>query len=120
LSEWHNLINQPNESDELDYNSNELNESFDGLDEFDKLNELNESNNSNKFYESDNPDEFDESNEKLKIISEFMAADMYIQELSITLQELPNVKHTSKFINTQEIAQQYKKRSDQINITAEI
>ncbi|CAG8802171.1 34219_t:CDS:1, partial [Racocetra persica] len=114
LSEWYDFINQPNESDDESYElyeSDEFDYNFDELNEFDKFNELNE---------SDKFDELDESNEKLKIISEFMAADMRIQELSITLQQHPDVKHASRFINTHEIAQQYKKRSNQINITDEI
>ncbi|CAG8719568.1 28696_t:CDS:2 [Racocetra persica] len=49
-----------------------------------------------------------------------MAADIYIQELSMTLQQYPDVKYKSRLINTLEIAQQYKKRNDQINITDEI
>ncbi|CAG8792412.1 18521_t:CDS:1, partial [Racocetra persica] len=60
------------------------------------------------------------SNEKLKIISEFMAADMRIQELSVILQQYSDVKYKSRLINTLDIAQQYKKRIDQINITDEI
>ncbi|CAG8773564.1 5363_t:CDS:1, partial [Cetraspora pellucida] len=79
--------------------------------ESDKFDELNE---------SDNPSELGESNDKFKIFSEFMAADMRIQELSTTLHEYLNVKHTSIFINTHEIARQYKERSDKIDITDEI
>ncbi|CAG8693820.1 17566_t:CDS:1, partial [Cetraspora pellucida] len=99
-------------SDE-NYNSDEFDESdkFDGLNKSDKFDEFNE---------SVNPSGLDESNEKSKIISEFMAADMRIQELSTSLREYLNVKHTSRFINTHEIARQYKERSDKINITNEI
>ncbi|CAG8772417.1 5716_t:CDS:1, partial [Cetraspora pellucida] len=71
----------------------------------------------------DNPteyDEFDELDEKSKIKSEFMAADMKIQELSIILQKIPNVIHTSKFISTNDIARQFKERRDKINILDEI
>ncbi|CAG8809593.1 34180_t:CDS:2, partial [Racocetra persica] len=81
---------------------------FDEFDEFDEYNK---------------PDEFDESNERLKIISEFMAANMRIPELSIILKEYTDTVYRyaseflitheiiyrcmSKYIKTQEIAQQY-------------
>ncbi|CAG8839233.1 24647_t:CDS:1, partial [Racocetra persica] len=81
LSEWYNFIKQSNESDDESY---ELDES----DEFDEPDY-----NSNVLNEPDSPAEFDESDGKL-IISEFIAADMKIQELSIALQEHPKVKHT--------------------------
>ncbi|CAG8489586.1 6503_t:CDS:2 [Scutellospora calospora] len=73
---------------------------------------------SDKFYESDEFDKFDKLNEpdeKLKIISEFMAAD----KLSRTLPEYPDIAYTSKFINTHKIAQLYKKRSEQLSVKYE-
>ncbi|CAG8768280.1 7282_t:CDS:1, partial [Ambispora leptoticha] len=84
LSEWYNFIKQSNEYDDESY---ELDES----DEFDEpnynSNELNESDNFDELNEPDSHAELDEYDEKL-IISEFMAADMKIQELSIALQML--------------------------------
>ncbi|CAG8770671.1 3764_t:CDS:1, partial [Racocetra persica] len=55
----------------------------------------------------------DESDEKLQIISEFMDADARIPELSITLQEHPDIVYLSKYINTHNITQRYK---DQLSI----
>ncbi|RIB17450.1 hypothetical protein C2G38_2088175, partial [Gigaspora rosea] len=68
LSEWHSLVNQPDEFNE-----------FDESDELDESNKLDES------------DESDESNKELQIINEFMVADMRIPELSITLKEHPDI-----------------------------
>ncbi|RIB17452.1 kinase-like domain-containing protein [Gigaspora rosea] len=93
LSEWHSLVNQPDE-----------------FDEFDKSDELDESNKLDEF------DESDESNKELQIINEFMVADMRIPELSITLKKHPDIvyRYASKFINTHDIAQQYEERNNQI------
>ncbi|RIB21791.1 hypothetical protein C2G38_2077349 [Gigaspora rosea] len=98
LTEWHSFVKESNDYDEFD----ELNKS-DELDEFNKPDECNE---------------IDESNEKLQIINEFMIADMRISELAITLKEHPDIiyQYASKFINTHDIAQQYKKRSNQHDI----
>ncbi|RIB21777.1 hypothetical protein C2G38_2077323, partial [Gigaspora rosea] len=91
LTEWHSFVKESNEFDESD----ELNKS-DELDKFNKPDEFNE---------------IDEFNKKLQIINEFMIADMRIPELAITLNQ-----YASKFINTHDIAQQYKKRSNQHEI----
>ncbi|RIB17448.1 kinase-like domain-containing protein [Gigaspora rosea] len=90
LSEWHSFVNRPDEFDESDE-----------LDETNKLDEF---------------DESDESNKELQIINEFMVADMRIPELSITLKEQHDIiyRYASKFINTHDIAQQYKERNGQI------
>ncbi|CAG8810839.1 20240_t:CDS:2, partial [Racocetra persica] len=87
---------------------------------------------SNEFYKSDKldesnkPDRFgepDKSNEKSQIISEFMAADMKIPELSKNLKDLKEhseYRYTSKLINTDEIAQQYRKRNNPFDIYGSI
>ena len=74
LPEWYSFINQPDESSEFD--------------------ESDEPDESGEFYESD------DSGEKQQIISEFMEADMRIHELSITLQEHPDIIYSSKFIES--------------------
>ncbi|CAG8790906.1 37126_t:CDS:2, partial [Racocetra persica] len=63
-------------------------------------------------------DESDKYNEKLQIISEFMAADTRIPEISVNLKEYSDTlyRYASKFINTREIAQQYKKRNSKLDI----
>ncbi|CAG8835699.1 81_t:CDS:1, partial [Gigaspora margarita] len=63
---------------------------------------------SNEF--DNNISELNESNkldEKLKIISEFMAADKFIQEHSIILPKAPDIRYKSKVISTQNLAQQH-------------
>ncbi|CAG8788317.1 5379_t:CDS:2, partial [Gigaspora margarita] len=76
------------ESDKFD----EFDESY-GLDEYDNRNEFNE---------------FNESNEKSRIISEFIAADMGIQKLSVILKEHPDIVYASNLINIHDIVQQYR------------
>ncbi|CAG8445743.1 15985_t:CDS:2 [Gigaspora rosea] len=87
------------------------------MNEYDESDEFDEFNESNKSVEYDKSDK---TNEKLQIISEFMAADIIIPELSITLREHPDIVYASKFINTHDIAQYYKEISDKFNIKDEI
>ncbi|RIB02722.1 kinase-like domain-containing protein [Gigaspora rosea] len=118
LSEWHNFVKESNETYELD----EFVES-DEYDEPDEFNNPNEYDKSDEVNESNKPDEYDKSdksNEKLQIISEFMAADRIIPELSIILREHPDIVYASRFINTHDIAQYYKEISDQFNLKDEI
>ncbi|CAG8738584.1 7482_t:CDS:2, partial [Gigaspora rosea] len=91
LSEWHSLVKESDKSDEFD-DSNEF--------EDDKQNEFNES---------------DGFNEKLQLVSEFIAADIKIPELSIILKEHPDIVYTSKLINRNDIVQEYKVRNNQHN-----
>ncbi|CAG8549639.1 24301_t:CDS:2 [Cetraspora pellucida] len=81
------------EFDEFDRSdeSGEFDE-FDESGEFDEFDESDEPDEFDEFYESNELGESDDSGEKQQIISEFMEADMRIHELSITLQEHPDIK----------------------------
>ncbi|RIB21776.1 hypothetical protein C2G38_2175642 [Gigaspora rosea] len=87
---------ESNESDEFD-ESDEFNkpDESDISDKFDGFNEL---------YRPNEYDQSDESNEKLQIINEFMAADKIIPELSITIREHSDIVYAIRFINTHDIA----------------
>ncbi|CAG8570297.1 8247_t:CDS:2, partial [Gigaspora margarita] len=78
-------------------------------DESDRLVESNEFD--TNLSELDESNEFDD--EKLKIISEFMAADKDI------LKVLDN-RYTSKFISTHDIAQRHKERSDKFKMGSKV